>query len=129
MRPSRTLSVSIARRPSEVYAYVSDPRNLSVWAAGLCTSIVKSGDTWIAQTPQGPATLRFAGENDMGVLDHYVNVAGAEIYVPIRVLANESGSELILTLFRLPQMTDEKFSEDTALVERDLATLKKVLER
>jgi hypothetical protein len=129
MRPSRTLSVSIARRPREVYAYVSDPRNLPCWAAGLCTSIAKSGDAWIAQTPQGPATLRFAPDNDLGVLDHYVTVAGTEIYMPIRVLANETGSELSLTLFRLPEMTDEKFSADAALVERDLATLKKILER
>jgi hypothetical protein len=35
MRDVQHLSVSIARRPAEVYEFTSDPRNLPRWAAGL----------------------------------------------------------------------------------------------
>jgi hypothetical protein len=73
--------------------------------------------------------VRFVAKNDFGVLDHYVNPApGVEIYVPMRVLTNGSGSEVIFTLFRLPKMSDEQFVEDVGMVERDLKTLKNVLE-
>jgi len=74
--------------------------------------------------------VRFVKNNDLGVLDHYVSPApGAEVYVPMRVLPNGSGSDVLFTLFKLPGMSDEKYAEDAGLVTRDLETLKRVLER
>jgi hypothetical protein len=62
-------------------------------------------------------------------LDHYVTPAPElEVYVPMRVLPNGSGSEVFFTLFRSTDMSDEKFAEDVGMVERDLKTLKNVLE-
>lgn len=46
----------------------------------------------------------------------------------MRVVANGSGSEVIFTLFRQPGMSDEQVTEDAAWVERDLGTLKNILE-
>ena len=127
---SRTLSVSIDCRPDRVYAFVSNPENLPRWAAGLCKSVRKSEAGWIVETTQGPMNLRFVENNDLGVLDHYVSPApGVEVYVPMRVLPNGSGSEVLFTLFQLPGMSDEKYTEDAGLVTRDLETLKRVLER
>ena len=127
---SRTLSISIDCRPDRVYTFVSNPENLPRWAAGLCKSIRKSGAGWIVETTQGPMNVRFVKNNDLGVLDHYVTPApGVEVYVPIRVLPNGSGSTVLFTLFQLPGMSDEKYAEDAGLVTRDLETLKRVLER
>ena len=126
---SRTLSVSIDCHPAKVYGYVSDPENLPTWATGLCRSVRKSDAGWIVDTPQGPMKVRFVEKNDFGVLDHYVKRApGVEVYVPMRALSNGSGSQVIFTLFRLPDMSDEKYAEDARLVERDLRTLKSILE-
>ena len=47
----------------------------------------------------------------------------------MRVIPNNSGSEVIFTLFQLPDISDEKISEDAGLVESDLMSLKNVLER
>ena len=127
---SRTLSVSINCPPDRVYAFVSNPENLPRWAAGLCKSVRKSDEGWIVETAQGPMNLRFAEDNGLGVLDHYVSPApGTEIYAPMRVLPNGPGSELLFTLFRLPGMSDEKFAEDAGLVTRDLEALKGMLDR
>ena len=64
-----------------------------------------------------------------GVLDQYVAPAPEmEVYVPMRVQRNGSGSEVIFTLFWLPGMTGEQFVEGVGMVERDLKTLKDVLE-
>lgn len=46
----------------------------------------------------------------------------------MRVMANGTGSEVTLVLFRLPDMSDERYAEDASLMEQDLATLKKLLE-
>jgi hypothetical protein len=73
--------------------------------------------------------IRFADRNDYGVLDHFVTPApGVEIYVPMRVLPNGSGSEVVFTLFRLPEMSEEEFDRDAGMVERDLRVLKSALE-
>ncbi len=130
MLSSRTLSVSIGCDPGKVYEFVSNPGNLPKWAKGLGKSIRKHGADWIVDAPQGPMKIRFADKNNFGVLDHYVTAAsGVEVYVPMRVLSNGSGSEVIFTLFRSPGMSDEKYAEDMKLVERDLRTLKDILEK
>jgi len=126
----KTLSVSIERAPRHVYAFVSNPENLPKWATALCRSVRKSEGEWIVETPDGPMRIKFVGHNEFGVLDHYVNPApGLQMLNPMRVVANGSGSEVLFTLFQSPNMSEEKFAEDARLVERDLRTLKDVLER
>jgi hypothetical protein len=126
---SRTLSVSIERPPDEVYAFASDPRNLPRWASGLGLSISPSGDDWTVETPQGPVKLRFAERNAFGILDHTVTLpTGQEVHVPMRVVPNGAGSEVLCTLFQPADMPDVLFNEDAATVEADLRTLKGVLE-
>jgi hypothetical protein len=128
MFTSRTLSVSIGRNPNEVYEFVSNPENLPKWAQGLGKSVRKQGTEWIVDTPQGPMKIRFAEKNPFGVLDHYLTTAsGVVVYVPMRVVSNGTGSEVIFTLLQLPDMPDEKFDQDMKLVEKDLGTLKELL--
>jgi hypothetical protein len=126
---TRLVSIFIARDPREVYDFVSNPANLPRWASGIGTSIKNINGAWVADTPNGPVKVRFAPRNDFGVLDHYVTIVpGIELYVPMRVVPNSSGSELTFTLFRQPDMTDQKFKEDAEWVLRDLTKLKEVLE-
>ena len=130
MLASRTLSISIGRQANEVYEFVSNPENMPKWAKGLGKTIRRQGVDWIVDTPQGPMRIRFAEKNKFGVLDHFVTTAsGVEVYVPMRVLSNGTGSEVVFTLFRLPEMSDEKYAEDMKLVEQDLRSLKSLLEQ
>jgi hypothetical protein len=126
---ARTLSVSIDCPPDQVYGFVSNPENFPRWATTFCRSIRRADSGWIVEMPQGQVNVRFVPRNTMGVMDHFVTPApGVEIYVPMRIVSNGSGSEDIFTLFRMPGMTDEEFTADAGMVERDLATLKKVME-
>lgn len=73
--------------------------------------------------------VRFTEQNNFGVLDHYViPESGPEIYIPLRVISNGGGSEIIFTLFRQPGMSEEKFAADADWVRRDLNALKTLLE-
>jgi hypothetical protein len=129
--PSQTLSVSIDRSAKEVYAYLSQPENFPKWGAGFGESIEKTAEKniWSVRTASGQAKVRFTAQNEYGIADHYVNDGvKPEVYIPLRVLANGSGSEVIFTLFRQPDMTDETYARDRAAVEKDLSTLKQVLE-
>lgn len=122
------LSIPINRLPDEVYQYVLNVENMPRWA--FCKAIKKAATDWLMVTDEGEFPLRFVPENEFRILDHYVTVApGVVVYVPMRVLANgTSGSEVIFTLFRQPEMTDADFARDKGMVEVDLAKLKQVLE-
>ncbi|MDD5139119.1 MAG: SRPBCC family protein [Verrucomicrobiales bacterium] len=127
---SRTLTVSIAREADAVYQFISNPANLPRWATAFCKSIRQAGSDWVMQTSGGEMKVRFVPPNAFRVADHFVSPApGVEIFVPMRVLPNGSGSEVVFTLFRQPFMSPEKFAEDIGLVEQDLRTLKSVLEK
>ena len=126
---ARTLHISIRRDPDEVYHWIARPENLPQWAAGLGQSIRRGPDGWIAETREGPMKVRFADPNAFRVADHYVKPpTGAEVHIPIRVLAHDGGSEVIFTLFPQPTMSAEKFEEDARLVKQDLSSLKRILE-
>lgn len=126
---SRTLSIRINCPLQQAYAFLARPENFPQWASGLGASMRRDGDVWIAETPQGPLTVRFSAPNDFGVLDHYVILdSGDQVYIPMRAIANGDGCEIVLTLLRLPAMSDQKFAADIAWVQRDLQTLKTLLE-
>jgi hypothetical protein len=124
------ISVSINRPPNEVYAFVSNPENLPKWATGLGGSIRNVHGEWIADAPMGQVKVKFADENQFGIVDHEVVLeSGISIHNPMRVIANGEGSEVFFTLIRQPEMSDEKFAQDAKWVEKDLGILKGLLEK
>ena len=131
LRDVRHISVSIARSPSDVYEFASDPRNLPKWAAGLARSEVKEeAGEWVADAPFGKVRIRFAPRNELGVMDHDVTLeSGAVVHNPMRVVPNGQGTEFIFTVIRQAGMSDEQFEKDQAAVRKDLRTLKALLER
>lgn len=126
---SRTLSVSIARPPQQVYDFAATPENFPRWAPSFCRSVAYENGEWVIQTPDGPATVRFAERNPYGVLDHDERLpSGQKVHSVMRVVPNGDGSEICFTLFQWPGMTDEQYAEDARQVESDLRNLKRVLE-
>src|SRR6185503_7257611 len=127
---AHTVGVSIARSAREVYEFVAAPPNFARWAAGLGSGFANEGGQGAASTPQGRVRVRFAERNAFGVVDHWVTLAsGEEVYVPLRVVPNGAGSEVMLTVFRRAGMTDAEFDADVAAVRRDFAGLKALLEK
>ena len=105
--------MTIERDALAVYNFVLDARNLPEWASGI----------------DAAAKVRFVERNKYGVLDHYVTVRGREVYVPMRVFSNGEGAEVLLTVFRQPGTSEQKFAEDSQWVRRDLEALKALLEK
>ena len=127
---SRTITVRIDRPLDKVYDFLVDPANWNLWAFGLGKNIRRSQDAWIADDTGGVATVQFTPRNTFGVVDHAViRASGQRIYIPMRLIANGKGSELLFTLFREPNISDAQFSSDAGFVQRDLDGLKHLLEK
>jgi len=126
---SRTMNTSINSNPQIVYDFVSNLENLPRWASNTFPSIKEVNGEWVVDTSQGQNKVMLAERNNFGILDHYVKLtSGVEVYVPMRVVKNGDGSEVMLTVFQTPEMTDERYAEDIRTVEKDLNHLKTIIE-
>lgn len=116
---SRHISEWIDAPPDAVYAFAADRTQLSRWAGGL------------ADPSLGDADVEFAPLNEFGVLDHVVTLpSGQTFYNPMRVLrvdGNTATCEVVFTLRRQPDTSDEQFDADAAAVAADLRRLRDLL--
>jgi len=126
---AKQISECIDRRAADVYEYASDPANLPQWAPGLGTSVENVDGQWFVETESRRVGFAFVERNKYGVLDHEVTLPSGEIiYNPMRVVPLGDGCEVVFSLRRLPDMSDEDFARDAGLVQADLTRLKHVLE-
>jgi hypothetical protein len=128
MTEARTVSISIRKAPEEAYEFLSDPVRYPEWSEFI-TDIQQEAGEWLATTPNGRVRMTFTPRNSFFILDHFVTVSPeVTVYVPMRVVKNSEGSEVLFTVFRMPGMSDEQYETDLGMVIQDLANLKQVLE-
>jgi hypothetical protein len=125
------VNITIDRSADDVYAFASDPRNLSSWAAGLAQREVTLVDgVWVADSPMGRVTVEFASSNPFGVVDHRVTLpSGETVSNPMRVIPNGDGCDVVFTVQRRAGVSAEGFAADRQAVADDLATLREVMQR
>ena len=130
MLPARTYSVTINMEWRRLYQMIWTPAFFPRWASGLAESDLRQdGDDWLADGPEGPIRIRFTPHNNYGVMDHHVDLGeGEPVHVPLRVVQNGEGAEVMLTLFRQPGMDEDRFAADIKWVNRDLKALKRLVE-
>lgn len=131
MLESKTICITIDRNWKEVYEAIWRPEDFPKWASGLSkSSLTKVGDVWQAEGPEGTVRIAFTPHNAFGVMDHSVTMGdGTEIYVPLRVIRNGDGTEVQLTLFRQPGMSEARYAADAEWIARDLLALKAFVTR
>jgi hypothetical protein len=124
------MNISINSKPQVVYDFISNLENLPRWAPKTFPSIKEMNGEWVVETQQGKIKVVLTERNNFGILDHHVKLtSGVEIYIPMRVIKNTNGSEVMLTVFQTPEMTDEVFAKDVETVEKDLSYLKTIIEK
>jgi len=128
--PARIVHRAIRRDWRAVYAFAAKPENMPLWASGLASGLTRDGEDWIADGgPIGKVRVRFAPQNDFGVIDHTVTLPdGLVVENALRVVPNGDGAEVMFTLLRPPGMDDAAFEADAAHVARDLDTLARLME-
>src|SRR3954452_5394345 len=120
MLEAKVVTSSIPCSAQAVYDAIWMPEIFPVWASGLSSSGMKrDGEIWTAQGLEGPIRIRFTDRNLFGVMDHWVDLGGADAD-----RREWGGQRVMLTLFRQPWMTPEQFAADEASVRRDMGRLK-----
>lgn len=79
--------------------------------------------------PLGTVRGQFSPPNESGVIDHEVAMPdGMIVYNCLRVAPNGDGADVLFTLLRQPGMDDAAFEADARDVQRDLKTLRALME-
>ena len=131
MLNSEVVTVSIDRPFAEVYDFCVDPLNFGRWNA-LPGSTMEpiGGNEYLVDLPQGRRVMRFMQPNAFGILDYQVYERGQVDGPtrPIRLVPNEGGTDLQLTWFQQPGVSDEQFRSEVEWLQSDLLRLKTFLE-
>jgi hypothetical protein len=131
MMRSEVVKVAIERPFAEVYAFLAEPLNFTQWAANPGSEMSPvEGHDWLVELPPGPRVVRFTPRNPYGVLDYqaFPTEESSGPVTPVRLMPNGSGSELWVTWYQRPGISDERFSSDLEWLQADLGRLKTLLE-
>jgi len=127
--PVKHISISINRPKESVCQFASNPINFPQWLAFVKTVSQQSVYAWAAETDLGEIQIQITPQNELGVIDHTVTLPdGSQVNNALRVIQNNNGSEVIFSLFKMPEKNDDEFEKDAASVTADLETLKQILE-
>jgi hypothetical protein len=127
------IHVAIERPMQKVYDYLVDPSNMLNWMPSLGTSLRRvSENEWIADRTRWrmeSLLLRFTPRNEYGVLDCDVTlIGGSTITVPVRLVPNGEGCDLIYLLRQQSGHSDAQFASEEEWLRADFLTLKTMLE-
>jgi hypothetical protein len=125
-----TVTVTIDAPLETVSADIADPSSHLEWATEFFSgSAEDKGDgTWQMNVPRmgGPVLIRIDGDTALGVIDMYLAPVGApfDAPLPIRVIPNGGGSDVLFTLTRFPGQSDQEWTEGLHSMKRELENLK-----
>ena len=129
VRRAEVVHISILAPPRQVIAFLVDAHNWPKWAAWIRSVSRTSEHGWTFATDAGPMHVRFVEHNTLGVLDHEVTLAsGVTLLNSMRVVPNDSGSELVMVIFQLPDASTAEFERDIQAVREDLTRIKTLCE-
>ena len=127
---TQTVSVTIDAAPKQVSADLMNVESHPEWGTEFFSEGVEDlGDgSWRVNIPMmgGNARMRIDGNEALGIIDMYIAPEGVPFGapLPVRVVPNGDGSDVLFTLTRLPGQTDEDWQAGIASMQRELTRLK-----
>ena len=129
-----TVTETIDAPPERVSADLTDPSSILEWSTEFFSGTAEDqgNGTWQMNVPRmgGPVVMRIDSDTTQGVIDMYLAPVGAPFGapLPIRVVPNGDGSDVLFTLARFPNQSDEEWTEGLQSMKRELKNLKTRLE-
>ena len=120
---SRTISISVNRKTGDTFdAVLNCPPKM------MPDAIMTLDGWWSFSTPRGIAKLKFKENKSFGILDHMFIDSESKWDVPMRVISNGNEYEIIITLIKPDELTDEQFNERMFEIDRVFVNMKKIIE-
>ncbi|EGP93522.1 hypothetical protein [Nitrosarchaeum koreense] len=123
MARSRTITIPVNKKTSYAFdAILNSPPKM------MPDAKMSSDGWWSFSTPRGNARLKFKENRSLGILDSVFIDQDSQWNVPMRIVSSGEFSEIVITLIKPDELTDEQFDSRMVEIEQGIENMKKIIE-
>ncbi|QDI88253.1 hypothetical protein Nisw_01255 [Candidatus Nitrosopumilus sp. SW] len=123
MSRSRTITITVKKKTGDAFdAILQLPRKM------MPDAKFQDDGWWSFTGPHGKSKLKFNENKSLGILDHQYVDEESVWDVPMRVVSNGDYSEILITLNKPDELTDEQFNQRMEELEEMVNHMKQILE-
>ena len=123
MGRSRTISIAVEKKTGDAFDAI-----LSIPPKMMPDAIIDDSDWWSFTGPYGKSMLKFNENKSLGILDHQYVDEESKWDVPMRVVSNGDVSEVVITLNKPDEITDEQFDQRMQELGEMFNSMKNIIE-
>ena len=124
----RHFHVEIPAPAEQVFSFLSQVKNLPLWATEFCQRLWQEDGHWRVQSPMGEVDFRIESYPATGVIDFHASPRpdGPEC-LPSRVIAIPGGSVYCVQFLRPPGMDDTTWEGQAQSLAREMENIRHCL--
>ena len=104
MGRSRTIAITVEKKTGDAFDAI-----LKIPPKMMPDAQLNDSGWWLFTGPYGKSMLKFNENKSLGILDHQYVDEESSWNVPMRVVSNGDVSEVLITLNKPDEITDEQF--------------------
>ena len=120
---SRTISINVKKKTGDAFDAI-----LQVPPKMMPDAKMNDDGWWSFTGPHGKSRLKFDENKSLGILDHQYVDEESSWNVPMRVVPSGDSSEVVITLNKPDELTDEQFNQRISEIDEMFNTMKNIIE-
>jgi hypothetical protein len=120
---SRVIRITVNKKPGYTFDTI-----LQVPPKIMPGAKLNDDGWWSFNGPHGKSRLKFDENKSLGILDHKYIDEESSWNVPMCVVASGDFSEIVITLNKPDELTDDQFDQRMAEMEETVVTMKNIIE-
>jgi hypothetical protein len=120
---SRTISITVKKKIGDAFdAILQIPPKL------MPDAKMNDDGWWFFTGPHGKSRLKFNENKSLGILDHQYIDEESSWNVPMKVIPSGDFSEVVITLNKPDELTDDQFNQRISEIGEMVVTMKNIIE-
>ena len=123
MSRSRTITITVKKKTGDAFDAI-----LQLPLKMMPDAKFHDDGWWSFTGPHGKSKLKFNENKPLGILDHQYIDEESTWHVPMRVVSNGDSSEILITLNKPDELTDEQFNTRVEEIGELINNMKQIIE-
>lgn len=123
MSRSRTISITVRKKTGDTFDAI-----LQIPPKMMPDAKLHDDGWWSFTGPHGQSRLKFNEDKSLGILDHKYVDGESTWNVPMRVVSSGDYSEVIITLNKPKELSDDQFDQRMEEIGKMIDSMKNIIE-
>ncbi len=123
MKRSRTISITVEKKTGDVFDAI-----LQIPPKMMPDAKINDARWWSFTGPYGKSKLKFNENRPLGILDHQYVDEESSWNIPMRVISSSNVSEIVITLNKPDELTDDQFDQRVTEIGEMFQSMKNIIE-